>query len=159
VVEVDDEPAAVTPTLSGRLQTRLVLLATVGVLATLLITPVLPRPEGASLTDAYEITFRVLLAVLVIGWGWEFVYHFIQQWRWEKDWPTLCVLLCGINEAALLWVLIKQDVIPWIDKAHQPSFEAFVIHFAFVWVVVWLFIHGPMRVFAIRWRYRGSEIL
>jgi hypothetical protein len=148
-----------TPTLLGRIQTRTVLLATIGVIATLVITPVLPRPEGASLMDVYEVTFGVLLAVGVVGLGWEVVYHFIQQFRWEKDWPTICALVTGINEGALLWFLLKQDWIPWIETAKRPEFDAFVIHFAFVWVCVWLFVVGPIKALVLRWRFRGGEFM
>jgi hypothetical protein len=159
VAEVDDEPTTVTPTLWGRLQTRVFALATVGVLATLLITPVLPRPAGAGLGDAYEVAFRVLITVAVLGLGWELVYHFIQQFRWEKDWPSLYALLCGINEAVLIWLLLKLDALPWLRESEGPGFTAFLVHFTFVWLVVWLFLNGPIKVLFVRWRFRGGEIL
>ena len=39
--------------------------------------------------DRYKTTFSVLLVVMALGVLWEFVYHFLQQFRWEKDWPTM----------------------------------------------------------------------
>jgi hypothetical protein len=89
----------VLPTLNGRIQTRIFLLVVVGGIWTLLITPVLPMAR--SLGDAYATSYLVLLTVLVLGVGWELVYHLIQQFRWEKDWPTLFGLVTLVNEGLL----------------------------------------------------------
>jgi hypothetical protein len=142
------------PTLAGRIQTRVFLLATVGVVLTVLITPVLP--VSTTLGQTYRTTFSILVSVAVLGIGWEFIYHGLQQFRWEKDWPTMFGLLTGINEGLLLWALITAGVIPNADGT--PG-AAFVVHFAVVWVGVWLFANGPMRVPFIRWRFQGGRLL
>ena len=92
------------PTLNGRIQTRIFLLAVVGGLITLIIVPLLPG--SAPLGDKYRNAFLVLLSVAVLGVLWELLYHFLMQWRWEKDWPTLFGLLEGIPEGALIWALL-----------------------------------------------------
>ena len=79
------------PTLFGRVQTRLFLLALLGGAVTALITPVLPVDGPLSLR--YQATYIVLASVAVLGIGWELIYHFAMQWRWEKDWPTLFGLI------------------------------------------------------------------
>jgi len=61
----------VVPTLYGRIQTRIVLLAVVGGIWTLIITPFLPT--GESLGRSYQTTFLVLVTVLVLGVRREFV--------------------------------------------------------------------------------------
>ncbi len=142
-----------TPTLLGRLQTRVVVLAIVGGLWTLLITPLLPG--DASLGDKYQITFRALLLVIVIGLGWELLYHGLQQFRWEKDWPTLFGLLTGINEGIVVWVALRA-ILP--DDLEVTAAQ-YLIHFVTTWVVVWLWLNGPMRVVALRWRYRGGRLV
>lgn len=68
------------PTLNGRIQTRILVLAVVGGIWTLIITPALPDIAG-SLSDKYGVTFRVLAAVIVLGIGWELIYHGLQQFR------------------------------------------------------------------------------
>ncbi|GAA3196638.1 hypothetical protein [Actinocorallia longicatena] len=143
------------PTLLGRIQTRLFLLATVGVLVTAIIGPVLPGTSG-SLSGVYRTTFVVLLAVAVIGVGWELVYHGLMQFRWEKDWPSMFGLLNLINEGVLLFVLLRLDLIPGITAA--PSASTFWVDFTVVWVAVWLFANGPMRVPFVRWRFRGGRL-
>jgi hypothetical protein len=144
----------VLPTLNGRIQTRIFLLLVVGGIWTLLLTPMLPL--GASIGAAYGATFVVLLTVLVLGVAWEFVYHLLQQFRWEKDWPTLLDLLTAIPEGLLVWFLIAGGAIPWIDALPGP---AFVIDFATTWLVVWLVANGPMRVPFVHWRIRGGRLV
>jgi len=97
------------PTLNGRIQTRIFLLVVVGGIWTLLLTPLLGQP--------YSATYTVLIAVLVLGIGWELVYHFIQQFRWEKDWPTFFGLVTAINEGILLYALLAAGAVPGRDGA------------------------------------------
>lgn len=143
------------PTLNGRIQSRILVLAVIGGIWTLILTPVLPGIPG-SLSDAYGVTFRVLAAVIVLGVGWELVYHGLQQFRWEKDWPTLFGLLNGINEGVLVWVLAAAGAVPGIDSLPAAPF---LIDFSTVWLVVWLWLNGPMRVPFIRWRFRGGSLI
>jgi len=139
------------PTLLGRIQTRILVLAVVGGLVTLLITQVLPD------NPSYHDTFIVLVSVIVLGIGWEFVYHGLQQFRWEKDWPTLFGLLTAINEGVLIWLLLQADLVPGIDTS--PPWSTFVILFSVVWLAVWIWVNGPMRVPFIRWRFRGGRLI
>ncbi len=143
------------PTLFGRIQTRIFLLATVGVLVTAIITPILP--VDAPLSTKYKTTFLVLAAVCVVGIGWELIYHFLMQFRWEKDWPSGFGLITIVNEGALIWLLLHVGAIPGIDA--EPPLSAFLIQFILVWAAVWLTANGPMRVPFIRWRFRGGRLV
>jgi hypothetical protein len=142
------------PTLAGRLQTRIALLATVGVAVTAIITPLLPA--GGPVGGRYRTTFLVLLTVAVAGLVWECVYHLVMQFRWEKDWPTIFGLLTAVPEGALVWWLARHEVVPGLTT---PSFRAFGIHFLAVWLAVWLVGNGPMRVPFPRWRFHGGRLL
>ncbi len=144
------------PTLLGRIETRIFVLALIGSLTTLVITPVLPSTPG-SLGATYKITFSVLIAVTVLGILWEFVYHGLMQLRWEKDWPTLFGLVTAINEGALVWVLIKAGAIP--GAPDDLAFAAFLIDFAVVWLATFLWVNGPMRVPFLRWRHQGGRLV
>jgi hypothetical protein len=145
----------VLPTLNGRIQTRVFVTLVVGGLWTLLITPVLPVP--GTLPDAYATTFVVLLAVTVLGVGWELVYHLLQQFRWEKDWPTFFGLITAVNEGLLVWLLLEDGAVPGIDG--PVPFSAFLLQFVTTWLVVWLTVNGPMRVPFVHWRFRGGRIV
>ncbi len=141
-----------TPTLIGRIQTRFFLLFTVGLLWTFLVVPVLPR-FGASVGEVYGVTISALILVAFLGIGWELLYHLIQQYRWEKDWPILYGLLTGINEGILVYLLLAASINP------IPNPVTFFFHFTTTWVLVWLVAVGPFRLFLLRWRFRGGRIL
>lgn len=143
------------PTLLGRIQTRIFLLAVVGGLVTLVLTPLLPLP--GAMRDQYRATYIVLATVAVIGVLWEALYHLLMQWRWEKDWPTLYALVTCVPEGVLIWALLQAGAVPGI--AEPPPLSAFAIHFLVVWLAVWLVSQGPMRVPFIRWRFHGGRIL
>jgi hypothetical protein len=143
------------PTLNGRIQTRVFLLAVVGGIWTLILTPVLPIP--GALSQAYRTTYIILLTTIVLGIVWEFLYHFVMQWRWEKDWPTLFGLITVINEGALVWLLLHLHAIPGISG--DVPLGAFLLLFLTTWVIVWLVANGPMRVPFIHWRFRGGRLV
>jgi hypothetical protein len=145
----------VLPTLGGRIQTRLVLLAVVGGVVTLIIGPLLPI--SAPLSVVYRNTFIILATVAVLGIAWECVYHFVMQWRWEKDWPTLFGLATGIPEGVLVWLLLRAGLIPGISGTVPTA--AFVIDFGLIWLAVWFVANGPMRVPFIRWRFHGGRLV
>ena len=143
------------PTLPGRIQTRIVLLAVIGGLVTAILVPLLPvsGPLGARYTDGY----LVLAAVAVVGIGWECLYHVLMQWRWEKDWPTLFGLATGVPEGLVVWLLLRGGAIPGVRG--QIGLAAFGMLFAVVWVAVWLVANGPLRVPFIRWRFFGGRLV
>ncbi|WP_436759794.1 hypothetical protein [Streptosporangium sp. V21-05] len=142
------------PTLLGRIQTRLFMLATVGVVITLLIVPLLPG--SGPLSGRYVNGLLVIAAVAVLGVVWELIYHFLMQFRWEKDWPTLFGLLTLVPEGLVLYFLLRSGAVDFIDPV-PPA--AFWTHFTVVWVSIWLVTNGPMRVPFIRWRFRGGRVL
>jgi hypothetical protein len=144
----------VTPVYFGRIQTRLFVLLLVGGLWTLIITPLLPGV--GPLHHRYQATFTVLAVVFVLGILWDTLYHFLQQFRWEKDWPTMFGLFTGINEAAAAWLVLNTGDVPGHPMIHGL---AFVMHFTTVWLLTWLFAIGPMRVPFLRWRFRGGRLL
>ena len=143
------------PTLNGRIQSRLFLMVVIGGLITLVIVPVLP--SSAPIGDKYRNGFLVLISITVLGVLWEFLYHFLMQWRWEKDWPTLFGLVTGVPEGLLVWLLLSAGAIPGI--VGTVSGAAFVIQFTVIWLGAWLVANGPMRVPFIRWRFNGGRLV
>jgi hypothetical protein len=149
-----------TPTLTGRLQTRIFLAATIGVLWTAAITPALPRPAGMSSAFAYHVTFEALGLMTLLGLGWEAVYHVLQQARWDKDWPSVFALLAVIPEAIPLWYVTHiLNVIPGTTRLSSPIVPLYVIHVSTTWMLTWMFMQGPLRVLHLRWRFEGGLVL
>ncbi|MFD6163262.1 hypothetical protein ACFWF7_32790 [Nocardia sp. NPDC060256] len=145
------------PTLNGRMQTRVLALSVIGFFVALIITPFLPT-GSLSLGQAYRVTLSILLATVLVGVLWELLYHFLQQFRWEKDWPTLFGFLTMVNEGALMWVLVRYTTVVLPESLH-PSLTAFLIQFIVTWIVFWLIVNGPMRVVFHRWRFQGGRFL
>lgn len=145
-----------TPTLFGRIQSRLALLGTVGIAWTVLIGLIAPRPEGATAGAVYKALFTALLIVAVVGVVWELVYHWLQQYRWEKDWPTIFGLLVAIPEGILAWILLQRGI-PWDVRPVAGS--TFLTMFITLWLLIWAITNGPLQIFFLRWRYRGGRFL
>lgn len=145
-----------TPVLAGRLQTRLFIVCTVGVLWTALVTPLLPVPSGVGVGGAYRMTFGSLGLMAVLGLVWELLYHLLQQARWDKDWPTLLGLVTVVNEAIPLWFVARALGVVPADAA--PFVLPFAIDVGTTWLLMWLFLQGPVRVLHIRWRFEGGRV-
>ena len=140
------------PTFSGRLQTRLFCLVVVGLPWTVLVSLPL-APVGGGFGPVLRVGLVTLAATLLAGLVlWEPLYHVLMQFRWEKDWPTLFILLESIPEGIVVWILLT-TIGPGAPGV------AFVLLFATTWLAVFLTIHGPMRVVFLRWRFRGGRLL
>ncbi len=142
------------PTLFGRIQTRIAVIAVIGGLWALLIGPVLPG--GGTTGEKYEAMYGVLLIVGALGVGWEFLYHGLMQFRWEKDWPTLFGLVTAIPEGIVAFAVARSGV---LSATEHLSGEAFMVGFGTTWIVTWLWVNGPMRIFTVHWRFRGGRLL
>jgi hypothetical protein len=141
----------VTPTLVGRIQTRWFLLAVVGVPWTIVVAPfLLPFAGDAGLGDVYAVAFAALVTVGVLGTGWELLYHWLMQYRWEKDWPALFGLVTAVPEFFFVVAVLAAS-------GFSITF-AVVLHFVTLWLWIWLVANGPLRVVFPRWRYRGGRI-
>lgn len=144
-----------TPTYIGRVQTRITLLLLIGLPWTLLIGWLLPRPAGVSVGSAYLVLLLALVVVGVVGLGWDAVYIALQQYRWEKDWPTLFGLLTGIPEAITTYIVLR---LLGALLNFQVDLAAFLLQFTTMWILMWIFANGPMRVVFIRWRFNGGKL-
>jgi hypothetical protein len=136
----------------GRIQTRLLLLMVVGVPWTIVVVPFLTI-FGVGVAVAYGATFTALFLTALFGaLVWEPAYHLTQQWRWEKDWPMAFGLLSGLPELIVTFFIVNA-------LFGGVPFFMFWVHFTSTWVLIWLVANGPMRIFFLRWRYRGGRVL
>ena len=141
-----------TSTCPGRVETRRVVVVTVGLLWTLILTPFLSLPPG----EEYEVALLTLGWVALLGVVvWEPIYHLLQQFRWEKDWPAMFLLLQVVPEAVLVRVVLDRT----LTTSAPVGMGTYVLHFATTWLLIFLFLQGPMRVPFLRWRFRGGRIV
>jgi hypothetical protein len=145
----------VTPTLAGRWQTRFVLISTMGVIITL----------AFGFLYRNFLTPLILLGyVLMIGFICDIIYNYLQTLRWDRDWPPLFFVAGGLVEALLLWGLIKADFlwrllglegIPGVDP--NLTLARFAAHYGTVWLVTFVIMLGPLKIFCLKWRFRGGQ--
>lgn len=140
-----------TPTLFGRWQTRLLLLATVGVFVTL------PFYLGFIGSGAGLVYFWVLAYVAIFGIFWDAVYIYMQKFRWDRDWPAAFQVLAGIWEAVFIIVLVKTIGLPSIPK--ELPVGGFAFHYSLVWLAVFIASQSIMRILFPFWRFRGGQWL
>jgi hypothetical protein len=150
-----------TPTLRGRMQTRIFVLWTIGLLLTIFYTVVfrmfLADPPPWTDIAAWNL-FLILGYVTLFGLGWDILYMYIQSFHWDRDWPLAYQLLSGIPEGLLVYVLFAAGWLPGIVY-HEGDWWRFLLHYGSVWLLTYLWLVGPMRIVFVRWRFRGGEIL
>jgi hypothetical protein len=139
-----------TPTLIGRWQTRLLLLATVGVLLSL------PFCFGTFGTPPRWIYLSILGYIAILGLVWDWFYIYLQNFRWDRDWPGIFQLLAGIWEAGFLIVLAKVVPLPGIAP-EDLNLQLFILHYSLVWVAIYIASESVMRILFPYRRFRGGR--
>jgi hypothetical protein len=149
------------PTLFGRIQTRIFATLVIGGIWSLILAPFLPGISGATYSQRVKAEIGLLVILTVLGIGWELIYHGLMQFRWEKDWPTLFGLATLVPEGLLAyWVAVHQGIDQWWFKYdHGLPKSTFLTAFLTTWIVVWLWVNGPMRIFTVHWRFRGGRLV
>ncbi|GAB4379313.1 MAG: hypothetical protein Kow00121_33210 [Elainellaceae cyanobacterium] len=137
-----------TPTLLGRWQTRILLFATVGLLVCL---------PFFFLNDRNPIFFVILAYLAGFGLGWDVLYNYFQQHRWDHDWPAALQLLAGIWEAIFFVALFK--LVPLPGVAQDMPIALFALHYSLVWLSIFVVSQSLMRIIFPRWRFKGGEWL
>jgi hypothetical protein len=140
-----------TPTLFGRWQTRILLFATVGVLVSL---PFYLGYIGSGAGIAY---FCVLGYIGVFGLVWDLLYIYIQQFRWDRDWPAAFQLLAGIWEAIFFFVVAKLIPLPGVPPT--LTIGGFLLHYSLVWLAIFTASQSIMRILFPFWRFKGGQWL
>lgn len=152
-----------TPTLAGRIQTKFFLLLIIGSIWNAFVALFLQGPWF----DNWVAILQVLLWTSVLGVFWELLWHWRQQYRWEKDWPILYGLLQYIPEGILVYFVVDASWLGlvWIPGAGDlnpvgiPQIGSFLWSFITTVLVTWVWVNGPHRIFFIRWRFEGGRFV
>jgi hypothetical protein len=139
---------ALTPTLSGRWQTRLFLLTLLGVPLTFIF--------GYLYSD-FMTPLALLGYILLLGFLWDIVYNALQTLRWDRDWPPLFFVIGGLFEGLFLWDLTYFIVLPGVDP--QLTFGRFAAHYSTVFLFTLVVMLGPLKVIFLKWRFRGGRLI
>jgi hypothetical protein len=143
-----------TPSLLGRWQTRLLLLATVGTLVSI------PFALGWVGSPPGTVYFWILIYVAIFGIGWDVVYDQLQRYRWDRDWPAIYQLLAGIWEFIFVACGVKIfGFLPIPIPKEQLPIVWVIWHYSTVWLAVFIASQSLMRILFLRWRFRGGQWL
>ncbi|MFP4324002.1 MAG: hypothetical protein ACLFTK_16225 [Anaerolineales bacterium] len=137
-----------TPVLSGRWQSRLFLMGTVGVIVTFFF---------GLLFDDFVTVYALLGYVFVVGALSDVAYNYIQTLRWDHDWPPLVFVATGVWEGLVVFLLTRLVNLPGVAD-DLPALN-FLAHCTTVFVAIFIVNWGPMKVFFPKWRYRGGRIV
>lgn len=128
---------------------------TVGLGWLLIVGPMLPL-AGPTTANVHRTGLATLVLVSIFGVVWEAIYHALQQFRWDKDWPTLFGLVLGLSEGAVVYHALQRGL-PW--SVTPISLAPFAWQFASVWLAIWVVTNGPIRILFPRWRFDGGRFL
>lgn len=139
-----------TPTLLGRWQTRLLLLATVGALITV--------PFALNLGNAAPFWNLGYIAFFGVFF-WDVLYDYIQKRRWDRDWPGVYQLAAGIWEAIFLAILLSilKNIQFGLPGVQVYDLGIFIFHYSCVWLGIYIASQSIMRLIFPRWRFHGGQ--
>jgi hypothetical protein len=138
-----------TFTLFGRWQIRVLLLATVGLLLTILMVVRATPSIGGQ-------TFLTLIYLCLFGLGWDFGYHQLQRLRWDGDWNGLLQFGGAVWEGLFLVMVIKAVGLPGIDRSNFDilGFIGFYTSFSLLNSIV---THSLLRILSPYSRFNGGQ--
>lgn len=157
------------PTLLGRLQTRLLLILFIGLPVTTVYSVWLANRAPANGRTQWIKSFgqvkydirpmQILCLLLLLGVLLDLIYIGLQRFRWDRDWPFVFQFFASIGEFALIVVLIRLNVFPFMPARWIGSddFPYFILHFALVFIPSFVALLGFIQIFMVRWRYNGGE--
>lgn len=158
-----------TPTLFGRLQTRLALYLVIG----LPITAALAFWSAGWRWPPAAEPFWFIGSLFALGLLLEPVYFHMQRFRWDQDWPFAFFAFFSVMEFLAVYAAMRLDWLPYlpaclqsrVDPARQLlvcqvptlSLAAAATHFALVFVPMLVAVLGGLQIVMVRWRFRGGQ--
>jgi hypothetical protein len=124
------------------------MLATLGLLVTLAMF--------ARLSNA--TVFVVLGYVFAFGVLWDVLWITLQKLRWDRDWPAAFQVGTAIIEGIWLYAILSTFGLPMVARG-AVTLSVFAVQYGLVWLLTFLWVQGPMRVVAPRWRYQGGRLV
>ncbi|GGO90469.1 hypothetical protein GCM10011584_22310 [Nocardioides phosphati] len=134
-----------TPTLAGRVQTRLALALVPGVPVAL---------AAAGLLDHLTLGRALigLLVITVLGLVWDAAYQALQDRRWDRDWPPLLTLLSWVPEACASWLALNA-----LGSAAPRGTH--LVFFTLLWSAALLVRAAVLPVLLPHWRHEGQRLV
>jgi len=141
-----------TPTRKGRLQTRIALWLLIG----------LPLGLGFGLgMQRIGLALALLGLALLIGLLLDPCYAYLQDRRWDGDWPPLLMLIAGGLEGSLLWLVLEM-IAAWQIQPFNTflaiSARQFLLMYSTIWFVMFITNLGILNIFFPYRRFKGGKL-
>ncbi len=150
-----------TPTLLGRLQTRLLLFIVIGLPMTFLWGLYKDNWEFLIFSNSRSNllhAFYFITCILVLGLILDPLYMQIQRFHWDQDWPFAYQFFYSIVEFLLVYAAVYADLLWFLFDGVAPPFSDAVCHFSLVFIPSFLALLGGVQIFMVRWRFKGGEL-
>ena len=142
-----------TPTLMGRLQTRILLYIFLALPITACVSLYLDLLEIGRFWDP----FVFITAMTVVGLILDPVYMQIQRFRWDNDWPFAFQFFFTILEFGITVGIMNAGLLdPFLVERIEASTAIF--HFSLVFIPSFLALLGGVQIFLVHWRFKGGEL-
>ncbi len=142
-----------TPTLMGRLQTRLLLYIFVALPITFLYALYLDLGEVGRFYDP----FVFITSMTIVGFIADPIYMQIQRFRWDNDWPFAFQFFFTIVEFLIAWGLMNAGALDDF-LVFRIDWATLLTHFTLVFIPSFLALLGGIQIFMIQWRFKGGEV-
>lgn len=145
-----------TPTFSGRVQTRLLLFLLIGIPVSILFAYL----WGDSGFDqgVLLLLLTLLVTITIIGLVLDVVYIGLQRLRWDRDWPFAYQFFFSWVEFGIAAWAAEGGLVPFFPETLSADLWTMMItHFAVIFVLSFLALLGPLQVLSLRWRYNGGQ--
>ncbi len=166
--QVVSRGVAMTPTLLGRWQTRLVLFLVIVSPVTLVASWLLGKSGGLSAEP-----FGLAAAMLLTGLVFEAIAQQLQRFRWDQDWPFALFVGQAVCEFWVAFVAIRLDFVPGLEACDLARIDRVsrqiacvdyalpigpaMVQAAVIIALSLVFVTGVAPVLFPRWRYRGGQ--
>lgn len=165
-----------TPTLLGRLQTRIILFVFIGLPVTLLYAWYLANwsasadysvswpfsfvwlPLPPFELSIFQDPFKFLFCILVLGLILDVLYIQIQRFHWDQDWPFAYQLFFSWVEFFIVFFAMDFGLLDFMFPDGRIPFSTAVWHFTWVFIPSFIGVLALIQIFLIRWRFKGGEL-
>lgn len=101
--------------------------------------------------------------VFVLGIVWDALYHQLQGFRWDQDWPPPFQFAAYLWEGAIVWLVLhaapiwNQAGLTGPPGVSPLPVRVFLVHYTAVWLITFAATQGPLRVLFPNWRFSGGR--
>ena len=146
-----------TPTLWGRITTRILLFILIG----LPVTFFYAWWQTSWNWPPSIVPFIILATLLIVGLVLDPIYIFLQGFRWDHDWPFAFQFLFSIIEFLIVLLIIDTDWHPLLLPAAIGTWTDLgyvTLHFTLVFIPSFLALLGGLQIFLVRWRFKAGQL-